>query len=71
MSKVFYTLATKVNSCYGHGDYRDDYNIQEMGSYREQGYPPLFPTKELAEEYKASIKWNSKYSVVPMTVWEG
>lgn len=71
MNKTYYTLATKTSSCYGHGDYRDDFNIKQMRSYGTEGYPPLFETKELAEEYKSGIKWNSDLFVVPMNVFQG
>lgn len=61
-----YGIATKHSMTYGHGDHGDELVIERTESYGTGPFPPLFTTREAAENHLSGIRWNSDKQVVEM-----
>jgi hypothetical protein len=65
-----YTIAEETHECYGHGDYGTELRICKQGGYGTGNFPPLFKTKEKAQEYIKNLKYSTIQKVVEMDLIE-
>ena len=65
---TFYTIATKINQVYGHGDQGYEYHICPVNAYHTGSveFHPLFTTRAAAETYKKGLKFNHDLIIVPL-----
>ena len=53
-----YALATKTNECYGHGDYGEEWKIEQVDNYHKEGkWNPVFLSKADAQKFADGIVW--------------
>jgi hypothetical protein len=52
-----YAIANEVHECYGQGDYGKEHRICRQGSYGTGGFPPVFASRQAAQNYLAGIEY--------------
>ena len=59
-----YTIGTRQDECYGHGDNRETLSIRQ----RDDKFPPIYFTKEEAEHHLSTIKYPIGMQVVEVKI---
>ena len=63
---TLFAIASETHECYGHGDYGTEERIIRLGAYGLEGFPPVFTTKNRAQEWIDSQKMYSGLVVVKL-----
>ena len=60
-----YAIATKTNECYGHGDYGEEWKIEQEDAYHKEGkWNPIFVDKAKAMKFLDEMRWKHDKSIV-------
>jgi hypothetical protein len=64
--KTFYALAVETNAIKGGASYQETV-IRQLGAYGTDGFPPLFTSRERAQDYLNGLDGHD-YIIVPLDV---